>query len=136
MNEIPSHLIFGNTYSDFEKKKGNPTEFLPISKELADELGVQVENCAFFPYSGETMKPTLNGKGIMLADLSDNKLQDGKIYLLSINSRLVVRRVQILLDKIILIADNPKYQNIEVFGEHLNNLKVIGRLRYIMQNFD
>lgn len=136
MNEIPSHLIFGDTLLDFEQKKKHPEKKLSISQELLDELGVKAENCAFFPYDGEVMKPTLNGKGTLLADLADNKLKDGKIYLVAVGSRLMIRRVQILLEKIVLVADNPAYPNIEVIGEQLEHFKVIGRLRYIMQIFD
>ncbi|MDO4251231.1 MAG: S24 family peptidase [Moraxella sp.] len=134
MNEIPAHLLFENTPVDFEKQKANATT-LPISQALLNKLGVSGENLAFFPFEGEAMKPTLDGKGLLLADLSDNKLRDGKIYILEINSRLLVRRVQVLLNKIILVADNPEYQNIEICGENLNHLKVHGRLRLLTRTF-
>lgn len=134
MNEIPTHLLCTDTAVDFEKQKAH-AKTLPISQALLNELGVSGENLAFFPYEGEAMKPTLDGKGLLLADLSDNKLRDGKIYMLEFGSRLLVRRVQILPDKIILVADNPEYQNIEVFGETLNRLKVHGRLRLLTRIF-
>ena len=81
------------------------------------------------------MKPTIDGECLLLIDFEANKLQEGKIYLLEIGTRLMVRRVQLLLDRIILVADNPEYQNIEIAGDDLNHLKVRGQIRFMGKIF-
>lgn len=84
---------------------------------------------------GIAMKPTLEGECLILVDLSDTILKDGKIYCLEIGAHRWVRRVQVLLDKIILMADNPDYADMEISGEDLNRLNVLGRLRGVWRTF-
>lgn len=43
--------------------------------------------------------------------------------------------MQVLLDKIILMADNPDYADMEISGEDLNRLNVLGRVRGVWRAF-
>ena len=108
---------------------------LALSNELADRLGIHLENCGFFMADGIAMKPTFEGECLILADLSDTILKDGKIYCLEIGAHRWVRRVQVLLDKIILMADNPDYADMEISGEDLYRLNVLGRVRGVWRTF-
>ena len=108
---------------------------LALSNELADRLGIRLENCGFFMADGIAMKPTFEDECLILADLSDTILKDGKIYCLEIGAHRWVRRVQVLLDKIILMADNTDYADMEILGEDLNRLNVLGRVRGVWRAF-
>ncbi|HDL5699428.1 TPA: S24 family peptidase [Mannheimia haemolytica] len=110
---------------------GNADGRVEIRKELLSKLGLVGKNCGFIVVDGEGMKPTIEGECELIIDLDDKGLKEGKIYLFSINKRTMVRRVQILLDRVILIADNPDYPNLEIIGKDLELLEVIGRVRYI-----
>ena len=79
------------------------------------------------------MKPTINGEAELLIDRSDVTLADGYIYALEIGTRALVRRVKLYLRHIVLVCDNPEYDDMVVEGEDLQQLKVIGRARYIGQ---
>ena len=131
---IPAHLI-SDTPPDGSPppKKGHPAP-LSFDAELLNELGIaDAQTCGIIIGYGEAMKPTISGKCELLVDLSDNKLAEGNIYVLEIGSRVLIRRVKLLLRQIILACDNPEYPAITIEGEDLNRLKVIGRVRYIEQ---
>ena len=128
---IPARLI-GNGDKPIDQAEKQPAP-LAFPREFAEQIGVQ--NGAFISVDGIAMKPTLEGECLILADLSDTILKDGKIYCLEIGAHRWVRRVQVLLDKIILMADNPDYADMEISGEDLNRLNVLGRVRGMWRTF-
>ena len=128
---IPARLI-GNGNKPIDQAEKQPAP-LAFAREFAEKIGVQ--NGAFISVDGIAMKPTFEGECLILADLSDTILKDGKIYCLEIGAHRWVRRVQILLDKIILMADNPDYADMEILGEDLNCLNVLGRVRGVWRTF-
>ena len=130
---IPARLI-GNGGKPIDQAEKQPAP-LALSNELADRLGIHLENCGFFMADGISMKPTFEGECLILADLPDTILKDSKIYCLEIGAHRWVRRVQVLLDKIILMADNPDYADMEISGEDLNRLNVLGRVRGVWRTF-
>ena len=121
---IPARLI-GNGDKPIDQAEKQPAP-LAFAREFAEKIGVQ--NGAFISVDGIAMKPTLEGECLILVDLSDTILKDGKIYCLEIGAHRWVRRVQVLLDKIILMADNPDYADMKISGEDLNRLNVLGRV--------
>ena len=128
---IPARLI-GNGSKPIDQAEKQPAP-LAFAREFAEKIGVQ--NGAFISVDGIAMKPTFEGECLILADLSDTILKDGKIYCLEIGAHRWVRRVQVLLDKIILMADNPDYADMEILGEDLNCLNVLGRVRGVWRTF-
>ena len=134
MISIPSHLIYDTPHFNTETSKRDEAP-IHFSTAYFEKIAVTHKNCGFFDCVGEAMKPTIDGECLLLIDFEANKLQEGKIYLLEIGTRLMVRRVQLLLDRIILVADNPEYQNIEIPGDGLNHLKVRGQIRFMGKIF-
>ena len=128
---IPARLI-GNGNKPIDQAEKQPAP-LAFAREFAEKIGVQ--NGAFISVDGIAMKPTFEGECLILADLSDTILKDGKIYCLEIGAHRWVRRVQVLLDKIILMADNPDYADMEISGEDLSRLNVLGRVRGVWRTF-
>ena len=128
---IPARLI-GNGGKPIDQAEKQPAP-LAFAREFAEKIGVQ--NDAFISVDGIAMKPTFEGECLILADLSDTVLKDGKIYCVEIGAPRWVRRVQVLLDKIILMADNPDYADMEISGEDLNRLNVLGRVRGVWRTF-
>ena len=127
---IPARLI-GNGDKPIDQAEKQPAP-LAFAREFAEKIGVQ--NGAFISVDGIAMKPTLEGECLILVDLSDTILKDGKIYCLEIGAHRWVRRVQVLLDKIILMADNPD-ADMKISGEDLNRLNVLGRVRGVWRTF-
>ena len=133
---IPAHLLADKPPEpDFFDRKDTEKERPPLvfSKTLMQRIGVNPQHCFLVCLHGEAMKPTINGEAELLIDRSDVTLADGYIYALEIGTRALVRRVKLYLRHIVLVCDNPEYNDMVVEGEDLQHLKVIGRVRYIGQ---
>ena len=133
---IPAHLLADKPLDpDFFDREDAKTERPPLvfRKTLMQRIGADPQHCFLICIHGEAMKPTINGEAELLIDRSDNTLADGHIYALEIGTRALVRRVKLYLRHIVLVCDNPEYDDMVVEGEDLQHLKVIGRVRYIGQ---
>ena len=133
--DIPAHLIEESASCNLDDAKTDTSPLL-LSKSLMQKLGLNSKHCGFVMVEGEAMKPTIEDECLLLLDFSANKLKDGKIFALEIGTRMLVRRVQILLDRIVLLADNPDYPKMEIADENMNRLKVIGQVRYMGREFN
>ncbi|MDO5091596.1 MAG: S24 family peptidase [Cardiobacteriaceae bacterium] len=132
--DVPAHLIDDSAPRNLDDAKTTDTPLL-LSKSLMQKMGLNPKHCGFVVVEGEAMKPTIEGECLLLLDFSANKLKDGRIFALEIGTRVLVRRVQILLDRIVLLADNPDYPKMEIVGENMQRLKVIGQVRYMGRAF-
>ncbi|MGB0732183.1 MAG: S24 family peptidase [Pontibacterium sp.] len=81
---------------------------------------------------GDSMEPTISDNNTLMIDTSDCDLRDGSIYVIRVNSHLVVKRVQTLLNKdIMLLSDNSAYHPETLRPEQVDDLEVIGKVVWI-----
>lgn len=65
--------------------------------------------------SGDAMLPTLKDGDYVLSDTSENSFSADGLYVIVLNNRYTVKRVQqISNDKLLLISDNTHYQSVSV----------------------
>lgn len=80
---------------------------------------------------GDSMIPTINPGDTLLIDRSERRLTDG-IYVVNVNERLMVKRVQALFGgRIRLTSDNESYGPEELRGQEFEQLNVVGRVVWI-----
>lgn len=112
------------------------SETLPFKTEWLKRMGVETEHAALVTVTGDSMHPTLDGGNIMLLDLSDAKLKDGKIYALQVNDGLLIKRVQLRHNgAVTLKSDNPQYESYGLSAEEAKELRVVGRLVWAGRKF-
>ncbi|MDI3325608.1 helix-turn-helix transcriptional regulator [Pontibacterium granulatum] len=81
---------------------------------------------------GDSMEPTISDNNTLLIDTSKQDLTDGNIYVIRVNSHLVVKRVQTLLNRdIMLLSDNKEYHPETIKPDQLQDLQVIGKVVWI-----
>lgn len=81
---------------------------------------------------GDSMEPTISDNNTLMIDTSQQELSDGAIYVIRVNSHLVVKRVQTLLNRdIMLISDNTAYHPETLKPEQLSDLRVIGKVVWV-----
>ena len=124
--DSPKHLLGEQSLDTLP-----PGYHLPITEKVLKKFGIKPENAAWKYVHDNAMKPEIGDDCNVLIDLGCKTLNDGEMYLLEIANRMLIRRVQILLYKIVLVSANPEYLNIEIEGNDLSRLKVIGRIRFI-----
>ncbi|CAN7205394.1 S24 family peptidase [Neorhizobium sp. LjRoot104] len=106
------------------------TTWAAMPQSFWAKLSVDPENLRIVSARGDSMSPTIVDGAPMFVDISDGKLEDGRVYLFDIGEELIARRVQRLADgSLELLPDNPeRYRPQHVPKERLPDLKVVGRV--------
>ncbi len=102
-----------------------PDGYEPIRKDWIRSKGLQADKLVIINTKGDSMEPTIPEGASVIIDTSLKGTYDGKIYVISIDDRLYVKRVQWLPQGgIRLISDNKYYQAIELTKEDLQSSHV------------
>lgn len=106
-----------------------PTYYMPFKRSILQKLGLTANNAAVFWADGISMLPTIHDKDMLLVNMDQKQINDGKIYLVQNNGILWVKRVKIGWDKIELISDNHElYEPIVLPFKETENINVIGQV--------
>jgi transcriptional regulator with XRE-family HTH domain len=94
------------------------------------KLSVDPDNMRVVSARGDSMSPTIVDGTPMFVDISDRKLEDGRVYLFDVGEELIVRRVQRLPHgSLELLPDNlERYRPQHVLKDNLADLTVVGRV--------
>lgn len=96
------------------------------------------DNVCLINATGNSMQPVIDDKDLLLVDLSQKLITDEGIYVIRLDTTLVVKRVQKILNGIILISDNPQYPPREISADNFNenDAAVIGKVIAVIKNFN
>ena len=96
------------------------------------------DNVCLINATGNSMQPVIDDRDLLLVDLSQKLITDEGIYVIRLDTTLVVKRVQKILNGIILISDNPQYPPREISADNFNenDAAVIGKVIAVIKNFN
>lgn len=96
------------------------------------------DNLCLINATGNSMQPVIDDRDLLLVDLSQKLITDEGIYVIRLDTTLVVKRVQKILNGIILISDNPQYPPRELTADNFNenDAAVIGKVIAVIKNFN
>jgi len=104
-------------YYSFQKiwlrKKGNP------------------KNMVLMDIVGNSMEPELKDGDTVLVDRSKNEILAGAIYAVGVEDTVLIKRVEKLPHKLVLISDNEKYSPTYITGDDINRVRVLGKVIWI-----
>ncbi len=111
-----------------------PTAGSTAARMLEDywlSLGLDPAAIMAIVAEGDSMEPTITGHSPVFVDTEDRHLDDGCIYAVKVGERIVIRRVQRLIDgSLQLLADNQAAYPPEKLGKRkIAELEVLGRVR-------
>lgn len=96
---------------------------------VKSRLGADPRALALITAVGDSMEPTIQENDLLLVNTRVDQVKDGCIYCINIQGDLVVKRVQRMLDGVLVIkSDNPGYQAITVSGDQAASLEIVGRV--------
>ena len=84
---------------------------------------------------GDSMEPTLRNGDTILVDKQDKEVHEGKIYLVSFQEQLLIKRLFHSVNGLILRSDNAMYIDTTVPPEYMDDLIVWGRMRWLARTF-
>ncbi|CUB06653.1 XRE family transcriptional regulator [Marinomonas fungiae] len=109
-----------------------PTRFLAFRHKWLRFRQLKAENLALVFARGDSMEPTIHDNNTLMIDTSKTELVDGSIYVIRTDNHLVVKRVQKLINKgVLLLSDNKEYKEQELQPSEALDLAVIGKVVWI-----
>lgn len=109
-----------------------PTRKLAFRHKWLRYKGLNEKDLVLVFAKGDSMEPTINDNNTLMIDTSQRKLSDGSIYVIRTDGHLIVKRVQKLWNKgILLLSDNKEYETQQVEPSEANDLEVIGKVVWV-----
>lgn len=111
-----------------------PTEeivdFLLFKKSwLRRELGIDPQRAVVVQAKGDSMKPSIRDGDLLLVEVLQEPANDDGIYVINVGGRVMVKRLQFLLDRSIkIVSDNPAYEPQVIKDDKAEGFWVVGRV--------
>lgn len=109
-------------------------DFLAFRKAWIKRNGLNAKELVALNTDGDSMLPTIPENATILVDKSKNIAKDGRIYVIRIDDRLYVKRVQwIPTGGLKLISDNAVYESFDITRQELEvgNIQVYGQVIHL-----
>ena len=98
------------------------------------EHGISPASARLMTCVGDSMTPTIQDRGLMVVDISDQGERDA-IYVIRRGSGINVKRLQHLASgAVVLMADNPAYQPETLPRDEADELAVLGRVGIVLRS--
>lgn len=89
------------------------------------------ENMVLMDIAGNSMEPELKNGDTVLVDRSKTEILAGAIYAVGVEDTVLIKRVEKLPDKLVLISDNEKYSPTYITGDDINRVRILGKVIWI-----
>lgn len=109
-----------------------PTRYLAFRHKWLRYKGLREKDLVLVFTKGDSMEPTISDNNTVLIDTSQRNLIDGHIYVIRTDGHLIVKRIQKLWNKgILLLSDNKEYKEQQVEPNEADDLEVIGKVVWV-----
>ena len=85
---------------------------------------------------GNSMEPELKDGDTVLVDQSQKEILAGAIYAIGIDDTVMVKRIEKLPDKLVLISENGHYAPTHLHGEEINNVRILGKVIWLCREIN
>ena len=127
-------------YRDVKLSAGNGEECIeqtekfdmPFQNHFFFSRRIKPENAVIVRVKGDSMEPKYEDGGVVLIDLADKEIIDGEIYAIRHFDVLRIKKLSISMNDGALIIEslNPKWEAVKVPMEQIENITIIGRVRW------
>lgn len=114
-----------------ERLDGPGAEIVAFREDWLRRIGVSPRFARLMVCQGDSMHDTISDGDLMIVDVGVREIVDSGIYVLVYAGLVIVKRIQILRDRsVVLKSDNPRYEPETVPARDLHELIVEGRVRW------
>lgn len=108
-----------------------PKKYLAFHKDWIKKKGLNPKLLAVLFNEGDSMAPTIPNQSAMVINMLQSKAVDGQVYVIRIDDRLYVKRIQwIPAGGLRLISDNKQYDSFDITKEDMqaSDVEVCGQV--------
>jgi len=99
---------------------------------VKEKLGyIDIRHLCIVGVIGDSMEPTIHQGDDLMIDTSITRMTDNAIYAMQWDDALVVKRLQRLMDGLVIMSDNPAYTDQTIERKQIDRLRIVGRVRWI-----
>ena len=94
------------------------------------KAGFRIEDLRLVRAHGDAMAPTIDNGDILIVDISQKNFNGDAIYLLHVDTKLLVaKRLQHAADNgLVIVNDNAAYRDQHISNQHKDSLDIIGKV--------
>ncbi len=105
-------------------------DYLSLKKTWLSNTGISTGNALLLRASGDSMEPTISDGSTILLDISAKALVDNGIYVFESGGLVRIKRFRLKMNALEILSDNNDYPPELVPTSELDNINVIGRVRW------
>ena len=109
--------------------------YYSFQKEWLKKKG-NASNMVLMDIFGNSMEPELRDRDTVLIDQSIREILAGAIYAIGIDDTVMVKRVEKLPDKLVLLSENKDYSTIVLQGDEIRNVRILGKVIWICRELN
>lgn len=89
------------------------------------------KNMVLMTIIGNSMEPEIKNGDTVLVDRSKTEILAGAIYAIGIDDTVMVKRIEKLPGKLVLLSENKNYAPVYIQGEEINSVRILGKVIWI-----
>ncbi|ABK45268.1 putative phage repressor [Magnetococcus marinus MC-1] len=128
---IPIYSVHASAGLGEEVIQEDVLDHLAFQTSWLSQKGLDPCKLGVIQTQGDSMYPTFDDGDVLLLDMGQREVVDGKVFVLRSEEYLYVKRLQILPGRILIVSDNPKYQSVQVTREERELWKIVGRVVWV-----
>ena len=96
---------------------------------LRRDLGIDPKRAVVVQAKGDSMRPSIRDGDLLLVEVLQETASDDGIYVINVGGRVMVKRLQFLIDRSIkVVSDNPAYEPQVVKDDGAEGFWIVGRV--------
>lgn len=109
--------------------------YYSFQKEWLKKKG-NSSNMVLMDIFGNSMEPELRDGDTVLIDKSKKEILAGAIYAIGVDDTVMVKRVEKLPYKLVLLSENKGYSTIFLQGDEIKNVRILGKVIWICRELN
>lgn len=127
--QIRRHQVEASAGNGSEVASEDAAQSYAFNRKWLGKRGLKPDTLSVISVRGDSMEPDLNDGDLVLIDLANTDLSDGKIYAVQYSGNLFVKRIQYVPgDTVRLVSRNAQYAPIEIKTPEADGVRVVGRV--------
>ena len=113
--------------------EAQPLATHPFPRWWLAKLG-SPSDMVFMDVVGDSMEPGICDGDTVLVDQSYTRLDSHSVLAVGVEDAIYLKRVERCGDGLLLHSDNPAHTSMEVFGDELENFRILGRVVWLCRD--
>jgi len=127
--QVARYAVEASAGNGSEVASEDAAQSYAFNRKWLGKRGLKPDTLSVISVRGDSMEPDLNDGDLVLIDLANTDLADGKIYAVQYSGNLFVKRIQYVPgDTVRLVSRNAQYTPIEITTPEADGVRVVGRV--------